>query len=123
MSKSTKEVEALEELNVIPDSRDVFHNHQLAAFNRYMEQRIVTTEKLKVLEEEKKRLDNEIMALMTQNGMIKVMHIGRPVSLVEGTRTSLNKEKLLMSGVPATTIVKCSDTSHFTYVLVGKAKT
>lgn len=117
-----KEIEAIEELGNVPDSRDVFHAHQLAAFNRYMDQRIAVTTSLKELEEEKKRLDAEITALMTEHGTAKVMHIGRPVSLVEGSRSSLSKEKLLLAGVPATTIVKCTEKSTYTYLLVGKAK-
>jgi hypothetical protein len=122
MSKSTREVEALEELGNVPDSRDVFYNHQLAAFGRYMEQRIAVTESLKELEDEKRRLDTEITALMTQHNTIKVMHIGRPVSLMEGSRSSLNKEKLLLKGVAATTILECTDHSSYTYLLVGKPK-
>jgi uncharacterized protein (UPF0335 family) len=107
---------------VILDSREVFQSHQLSAFGHYMEQRIAVAESIKELEEEKKRLDSEIKALMEEYGAVKVSYEGRSVSIVKGSRSNLSKEKLLLAGVPATTILSCTDTTHYDYVLVGKAK-
>jgi hypothetical protein len=94
----------------------------LRSFTHFIEERIAINEHIKALEEEKKDIDKKLTALMLEHDAIKVNYEGRNVSLVEGTRTSLNKEKLLLAGVPATTIVAATDTSHFTYLLVGKEK-
>lgn len=123
MSKSDREVQALEEIGAVPDVRDVFAGDKLRSFSHYIEERIAVTASIKELEEEKKRLDSKLTELMTEHDAVKVQYAGRPVSLVEGSRSSLNKEKLLLNGVSATTILKCTDESHFTYLLVGKVKT
>jgi hypothetical protein len=122
MSKTDRELAAIEELGNVPDYREVFSAHQLSSFAHYLEERIIIMESIKELETEKKRLDSEITALMNENDAVKVQYQGRPVSLVEGSRSSLSKEKLLLNGVPATTILKCTEESKFTYLLVGKVK-
>jgi len=123
MSKSDSELTAMEEIGQVPDSRDVFAGPVLRSFGNLMERRIACTETIKQLEEEKKKIDNSLTTLMTDHDTVKVSYEGRSVSLCQGSRSSLNKEKLLLAGVPATTILKCTDQSSYTYLLVGKAKT
>ena len=122
MSKSTKEVEALEDLSIVPNANDVFGGANLRSFSHYMDERITVMDQIKELEAYKKELDSKLTGLMTDYSTIKVTYNGRAVSLVEGSRTSLSKEKLLLKGVPATTIVECTDVSHYNYLLVGKEK-
>lgn len=106
---------------IAPDYRNIFDT-KLESFSRLMEQRIQVAEQIKALEEEKKDLDTELTGLMTDHDAPKVLYEGRSVSLVQGSRSTLNKEKLLLAGVPATTITAATDTTSYTYLLVGKGK-
>lgn len=122
MAKSQNEVEALEELGKVPDVREVFEGGKLRSFSHYIEERISVTEQIKALEESKKEIDAKLTLMMKEKDTEKVLYQNRPVSLVKGSRSSLNKEKLLLAGVAATTITACTDYSNFTYLLVGKDK-
>jgi len=105
-----------------PDYRTIFEEDNLNRFAHLMERRIAAAETIKELEEEKKHLDLDLTAMMTDQGAPKINYNGRPVALVQGSRSSLSKEKLLLAGVAATTIQAATVENTFTYLLVGKAK-
>ena len=110
------------EKEIVPDYREAIPESELANFSKLLEYRITITEQIKQLEQDKKSIDEEITAAMTDAGAVKVNYEGRPVSLCQGSRSTLSKEKLIQSGVSANTIKACTVESKYTYLLVGKAK-
>ncbi len=110
------------DVDTVLDYRDVFPDDDAGPFARLLEDRIALTDTIKELEEQKKTLDTNITRLMTDIGSDKLRYGYRAVSIVQGSRSNLNKEKLLLAGVTATTITACTDTTAFTYLLVGKGK-
>lgn len=123
MTKPTREdQEDLEEVERVPDARDVFKAGKLTEFSKLVERRLTVTEQIKRLEEARKALDVSLTELMANHDVLKVLYDNRPVSLVQGFRSSLNKEKLLLAGVTSAMIVTCTDRTSFMYLLIGKEK-
>jgi hypothetical protein len=120
--KNQSEIEAMEDLGVVPDAHDVLKGNNLRVFCSKAQERIDIVNTIKELEEQKKQLDDDIMELMVNHNTSKVLYQGRPVSIVTGSRSSLSKEKLLEAGVPAKTIVECTSYSNYDYLLIGKEK-
>lgn len=102
----------------VPDAREVFETLALSKFGRLVYERQLIRDEIKEAEAKVKSLDTEIMEMMTENDAPKVMHGDTLVSLVEGKRNNLDKEKLIEKGVPASLIKDCTTTTTYTYVLV-----
>lgn len=70
------------------------------------------------LEEKSKSLTDEITLAMAQQDIKVVFVDAYRATIVESTRSSLSKEKLLELGVPAETIVAATTESHYSFLKV-----
>lgn len=75
-------------------------------------------EQIKALEEERKEIGDSLGALLVTQGVKSVLCDGNTVTLVDTTRSSLSKEKLLENGVSAAQISAATTVSQSTYVKV-----
>src|SRR5216683_6144868 len=100
----------LKDVDIAPDYREVFPDDaMMGQFTLLAENRIALTDAIKELEDQKKVLDMQITEMMTAVGSEKLRFGTRAVSIVQGSRSNLNKERLLLAGVTATTITACTD--------------
>ena len=118
-----EEVQAKEELGIIPSSEEVF-GKRAATFDNIVEERTQMKAVMKGLEEELKVLDKKIETYLADTETKTVMSNGAKVTQVTNAgQSKLSKELLLEAGVPATTIASCTVAGKpFSYVLVTSAK-
>lgn len=107
---------------VAVDYRTAFEDEPLVRqFSRLLEDRISIADTIKSLEEEKKALDTRLTEMMLDSGQRKLHYEGRPVSIVAGSRSNLNKERLLKY-VTSSQLTECTDVTSYEYLLIGKRK-
>lgn len=79
-------------------------------------------EQIKILEGERTKLNDTLVAHMLANSLKTVKTDNLGVTLVQGTRAQVNKQLLLQNGVDADIIEKSSTRSDFCYVRITVAK-
>lgn len=88
-------------------------------FSKLCQRRIQLKALIAEAEEEiKETLDPAITQMLVDNDTIKVQYGEVAVSLVEGRRSSLSKEKLVERGVEASLIAECTTTTVYSYLLI-----
>ena len=81
------------EKEIVPDYREAIPESELANFSKLLEYRITITEQIKQLEQDKKSIDEEITATMTDAGAVKVTNApltGDPPIVTVATNGALN---------------------------------
>lgn len=117
------EAEAKEELGLVPDVRDVFHNGDLRKVSKLIDQRIELSAMKKQAEEEIKELDAKLTEMLSGADVQRVMHGTYKAQLVAGTNSHISKELLLEKGVSASVIVAATKVKNYTYVLISDTET
>jgi hypothetical protein len=75
-------------------------------------------DQIKELEAKKKELDDAITLTMAQHDLKGVFVDSYRASLIESSRSTLSKEKLLEAGVEAEIILGATVTSHYSFLRV-----
>lgn len=107
------------ETRTYADAREVFTGQSLSTFSRLIEERLAVTNTIKSLEEDKKRLDESITQLLTDADTISVQYGETPVQIIQGSRSSLSKERLVELGVSVAVIQQATKTTRYSYLKVG----
>lgn len=111
---TNKELEAVQELNLVPDSSTVF-GKRATAFERMVDEResLAASEKMAKQErgytddgERHPGLDDKIKSWLGDVGKVGLSD-GRTVQVVEQAGRESYDERLLLQYVPATTLAKC----------------
>lgn len=116
------ELEAVKDLNIIPDSEAVFGGRRAITFNKMIQEQLELANTIKEMEAEKHKLADKIMSWLADHDTKTVMSQGHRVTLVQGSHSTLSKEKLLEAGVAASTIVACTKTTDYAFVKITAAK-
>ena len=126
-----EEVQAKEELGIIPDSSEVF-GKRAATFDKMIEERTQLKAVMHSLEEELgytdstgKRhpgLDDRIQEYLADTGIKTVMSNGIKVTQAQGTNVQLKKDLLVEAGVAATVIADCTVRKNYDYLLITPPK-
>lgn len=104
----------------VPDFRDVIETPE--TFSRLIEERTSLKAQIEEMEERIEQIDDAITQQMTDAGVPKVQYGDIPVTLVPGTKNTINKTRLVELGVSVSTIEEATKTTNYHYVLVGKPK-
>lgn len=118
----SSELEATQELNLIPDSETVFGRKRRIVFDNLIGEHVALANHIKQLEAEKKKLSEKIQSWLADHDTKTVMSQGHRVTLAQGSSSHLSKEKLIDAGVPASVIVKATTVREYVYVLVTAPK-
>ena len=119
---TSKELQAQEELKIIPESKAVF-GRRAAGFDSLVERHINLAMAIKKLEAERKAISNQLLDFLADHDTKTVMSDGNRVTLVQSVSTSFNKQKLIEKyGVPATAIVDCTEEKPYVFVKVTPPK-
>lgn len=105
--------------DAIPDAREVFTEQDLSTFSRLVEERLSIANTIKALEEDKKRLDESITAILTDADTVSVQYGEYPVQIVSGSRSNLSKERLVELGVSVSVIQQATKTTSYSYLKIG----
>lgn len=106
----------------VPDAREVFNDADLKRFSLLIEERGALKASIKEYEQKVKELDPIITEMLTDAGTAKVQYGDSKVTLAQGSRSALSKERLLELGVPSRTIAEATTHTAYTYLLVTTAK-
>ena len=118
---TSKEIEAREELGIPLDSKDVF-GRRAATFDKLVEDRVALKELQKQTEAELQQIDDRLKVFLADVESKTVIAAGSRVTQCQGSNSSLKKELLLESGVPATVISACTVVKKYDYILVTVLK-
>jgi hypothetical protein len=103
-----EEIEAREELGVVPSSQDLFGKRG-AKFDELISERAACTEMKKQVEAELKILDDKLMKYLADCDQKTVMSGSRRITVVQSPGQSrLDKILLLEAGVSAETLTRCT---------------
>jgi hypothetical protein len=116
-----QEIQAREELGIIPTSRDVF-GKKAVTFDRLVgDLRSAQTLKAQA-EQEIKELQAKLQVYFTDSDAKTVLSEQCKVTLVQSSNTRLDKQKLLEAGVPAQTIIDATVSTPYQFVKVTPPK-
>lgn len=123
MTRQQAEVQAKEELGLVPSSEEVF-GKRAAHFDKLVEERTQLKEVMKGFEVELKDLDKKIETYLADIETKTVTSNGARVTQCQSPGQSrLSKELLIEHGVAATTINECTIPGKpYSYVLVTPLK-
>lgn len=116
------ELEAAQQLNIVPDSETVFGAKRGHSFDRLIGEYVALNNHIKQLEQEKRKFSDKIQSWLADNDTKTVMSLGHRVTLSQGSSSHLSKEKLAEAGVPLSTILAATKTTEYVYVLVTPPK-
>jgi hypothetical protein len=122
-STQKAEVEAKEQIGIIPDSSEVF-GKRAATFDNIVEERTQMKAVMKGLEEELKVLDKKIETFLADTPSKTVLSNGSRVTQCQNPgQSKLSKELLIEAGVAATVIAECTIPGKaYSYILVTAPK-
>jgi hypothetical protein len=122
-STQKAEVEAKEQIGIIPDSSEVF-GKRAAIFDNIVEERTQMKAVMKGLEEELKVLDKKIETFLADTPSKTVLSNGARVTQCQNPgQSKLSKELLIEHGVAATVIAECTVPGKaYSYILVSPPK-
>lgn len=101
-----------------PDARQVLAGVVLNTFGSLVERRLELKALIKQAEGETKEIDEAITSILTDADAPKVQYGNATVQLCQGSRSTLQKDKLIEAGVAPAVLERCTKTTAFTYVLV-----
>lgn len=116
------ELEATQELNLIPDSETVFGPKRRKQFDNLIGEHVALANHIKQLEAEKRKLAERIQSWLADHDTKTVMSNNHRVTLAQGSSSHLSKEKLMELGVPASVVVAATKVTEYIYVLVTPPK-
>lgn len=118
---TAREAQAMQELNIIPESRDVF-GKRAVTFDR-LSQQIAEAQRIKAqAERDIKDLKEKLEPFFADSDSKTIISQGCRVTLVLSHSSHLSKEMLLERGVPATTILACTKETAYSFVKVTEPK-
>lgn len=115
------EQQALQELGVVPESKDVF-GKRAKSFDALVDAITAAQAEKKQAEMEIKTLQTKLESLFADSDSKTILSAGRRVTLVLSSNSHLDRKALLESGVPADVIVRCTKQTQYTFVKVTAAK-
>lgn len=123
MTRQQAEIQAKEELGLVPSSEEVFGKRS-AHFDKLVEERTQLKEVMKGFEVELKDLDRKIETYLADTETKTVTSNGAKITqCFNPGHSKLSEQLLVEAGVPATTIKACTVPGRpYTYVLVTPLK-
>ena len=121
--RQVKEVEAQEELGIVPESSQVF-GPRSKAFDRLIEERISLKEMQKQVETDIKEIDEKLQNYFADSSSKKVQTGNVVAQLCHNPgQSKLSRELLLEKGVAASVIAACTvQGKSYDYILVTAPK-
>lgn len=116
------EAEAKEQLNIVPDVRDVFKGSDLRVFSQYVDKRMALKAQRDAIEDEMAALSEKLTRFLADNDVDRVQHGLVRVQIISKENSRLDKDLLLHNGVPAAIIAKSMKVTHSSYLDVREVK-
>jgi hypothetical protein len=118
-----RELQAREELGIIPESKDMF-GRRAANFDKLVEERVALKELQKQTEAELKDIDNKLTLYLADTESKTVLSGGVKVTQCSNPgQSKLSATMLIEHGVAATTIAECTlPGKPYHYILVTPQK-
>lgn len=108
---------------VVKDAREVFEDDvELDQFSRLVESRIIAKDAIKHYEATVKKVDEQLVTMMTQRDCDKVLHGRHKCQIISKRLERLDKELLMMNGVPVKVIEASMKVSHSSYLEIRELK-
>lgn len=107
----------------VKDAREVFDNDDsLSEFARLVEDRISRKDYIKQYEAEVKAIDEQLVTLLTDRDCDKAQYGKHRVAIISKELKRLDKELLMLNGVPAKVIDASMKVSHSSYLEIREIK-
>lgn len=107
---------------IVKDAREVFNGDTLDQFSRLVEDRLNAKVAIAQAEKIVKQVDEKLTELMALNDCDKVMHGRHRCQIISKTNSRLDKEKLMMNGVPVAVIERSMTVSYSSYLEIREIK-
>lgn len=108
---------------IVKDAREVFNGEaELDEFSRLVESRIIAKDAIKHYEAAVKKVDEQLVRLMTQRDCDRVQHGQHRCQIISKTNSRLDKELLMLNGCPAKVIEASMKVSHSSYLEIREIK-
>lgn len=115
------ELEAVQELNLTPESKAVFGRKAIAFDTLVKELKAITTA-ISEMEADKHKLSDKIMNLLADHDTKTIMSQGRRVTLVQGSHSTIDRIKLIENGVAPSVILASTKTTDYAFVKITERK-
>lgn len=116
------ELEMIQDLKLVPSSDDTFGHRRAITFDKLIQEHRALTTAIKEMENDKKKLGDKIMNWLADTDTKTVMSQGHRVTLVQGSHSTLDKQKLVEAGVLPSVIVACTKTTDYVFVKITEGK-
>jgi hypothetical protein len=112
----------VKEIDDAVDIRNVLEGNELIAFSKEVDRRVELKNQIKELEGLVKVIDEKLLITLCEKDCDRTICGTHRVNIVTKTNTRLDKEKLLLNGVPANVIQLSTVTSQSSFLEVREIK-